>query len=106
MDYSDMIGFVCVKMLYEKNELLGQIYELDHQLADLGKYNVALLTPTMQMNWYNKQNEYNAHKKNIQSRIDEIDYEFNVIIKGLLLSFSKTNILEKDLTDKLIYGTI
>ena len=106
MDYSEMLGFTCVKMLYEKNELLSMIYELNHQLQELNNYNEDLLTDNMRITLYNRQNEYNTQKKQIQDRIDDIDFKFNIIIKGILLSFSKTNILEKDLTEKLIYGTI
>lgn len=106
MDYGEMLGFTCVKMLYEKNELLNMVYELDHKLQELNNYNEDLLTDNMRITLYNRQNEYNMQKKQIQDRIDDIDFTFNIIIKGLLLAFSKTNILDKDLTEKLIYDTI
>lgn len=105
MNYGEYVCANCIALLYEKNELLNKMYELDHQLEDLSKYDNDLLTDNMRITLYNKQNEYSMQKKQIQDRIDVIDTNFDLYIKAILLAFSRTNILDRTLIELLIYNT-
>ena len=96
MNYSEMLGFTCVSMLYEKNNLLEQMTNINNQLEDIYRYNDFELSSDTNLILYNKEHNLKSQKTQIEERIKEIDDKFYLIAQGLLVAFSRTNILDKE----------
>ena len=94
MDYGTGMGFLCLKLMEEKRQILERAYATNKELTDLYKYEPTLLPDTMRNTFYNKESEYKTRLEYYKKEIDKIDTEFNIVITGILYAFSKTNIID------------